>query len=54
MNVIVTTDSKRVDVSDLVVDKLPSIPAKMISIANILGFTVDELRAKGFTIEEEY
>lgn len=54
MKVLVTTKDKRVDVSNLVVDKLPSIPPNLIALANKLGFTVEDLKACGFDVKDDY
>ncbi len=54
MKIIITTSEKRVEVSDIVVDKLPSVPPSMTAIANKLGFNLDDLRAKGFDIKDTY
>ena len=49
----VTTKDKRVDVSNLVVEKLPATPPNLIALANKLGFTVEDLKACGFDVKDD-
>lgn len=53
MKVLITTEKRQVDASGLVVESLPSIPINIVAVANKLGFTLEELKAKGFKVEED-